>query len=161
MVPVRERKGVELRIQSYGHGLPLQLIEGCGDERFPDATKIAFVESRHPDGIHGWRIQIKDLSTLTLDATLAFDGEGEFGEFWEIHDLDWSRDGDCLAFSAASAGNKRRSSRHVYTLRLSQAEPNSCEPSLTQIIEGSGAAWSPDDGSLVVKSGGGTTWVHR
>ena len=118
----------------------------------PDATKIAFVESRDPDGSHGWRIQIKDLSTLPI--TLVFDGAGELGEFWEIWDLDWSRGGDCLAFSAASAGNKRRSTRHVYTLRLSESDRNSCEPGLTQIIEGSGVAWSPDDGSLVVTSGG-------
>ena len=118
----------------------------------PDATKIAFVESRDPDGSHGWRIQIKDLSTLPI--TLVFDVAGELGEFWEIWDLDWSRGGDCLAFSAASAGNKRRSTRHVYTLRLSESDRNSCEPGLTQIIEGSGVAWSPDDGSLVVTSGG-------
>ncbi len=121
----------------------------------PDATKIAFVESRDPNGSHGWRIQIKDLGTLVDE--LVFDGEGEF---WEIWDLDWSRDGGCLAFSAASARNKRRSNRHVYTLSVSDA-PKSCEPGLTQIIEGgSGVAWSPNDGSLVVKSGGDLVKVN-
>lgn len=109
----------------------------------PDATEIAFVE--------GWRIQIQDLSTDPWTVDKVFDSEGEF---WEIWDLDWSRDGDCLTFSAASARSKRRSTRHVYTLSVSDAQPKSCEQGFTQIIEGSGAAWSPDGGSLVVRISG-------
>ena len=76
----------------------------------------------------------------------------------EIWDLDWSRGGDCLAFSAGSAW-KKRSKRHVYTLCASAGDWD--ERDLTQIIEGgSGVAWSPDDESLVVTSGGDLVRVY-
>ena len=123
----------------------------------PDAKKIAFVEVKKlPSGQNVWRINI--ISDLTAQMAIkVLDGpENLFTEIW---DLDWSRGGDCLAFSAASA-KKRRSKRHVYTLGL-EAQPNSCNPGLTQIIEGgSGVAWSPDDKSLVVRSGGDLVKVN-
>jgi Tol biopolymer transport system component len=113
-----------------------------------DATKIAFVESEFLDGQNVWRINILHLPiTASPTVETVFDGGDQF---WEIWDLDWSRGGDCLAFSAFSAGSamKKRSKQHVYTL---------CEPDLpTQIIEGgSGVTWSPDGGSLLVKRSGG------
>ena len=120
-----------------------------------DATKIAFVESQLLSGQNVWRINILDLALETVITVL----DGPNYLFTEIWDLDWSRGGDCLAFSAASA-KKRRSKRHVYTLGL-EAQPNSCNPGLTQIIEGgSGVAWSPHDESLVVRSGGDLVKVN-
>lgn len=119
-----------------------------------DATKIAFVETEFLDDQNVWRIKIiHDLSTQTAVPVLD-DPEHLFTEIW---DLDWSRAGDCLAFSASSA-RKKRSKRHVYTLSVGTTGP--CASELTQIIEGSGAAWSPDDESLVVKSGGDLVRVY-
>ena len=114
-----------------------------------DATKIAFVESQLLSGQNVWRINILDLALDAVSTVL----DGPDYLFTEIWDLDWSRAGDCLAFSAGSASGKRRSSRHVYTFGVNAAGP--CGSGLTQIIEGgSGVAWSPDDLSLVVTSGG-------
>ncbi|MCH7490429.1 MAG: hypothetical protein IID05_07010, partial [Gemmatimonadetes bacterium] len=118
-----------------------------------DATKIAFVETEFLDDQNVWRINILDLALETTVITVL---DGPAYLFTEIWDLDWSRAGDCLAFSAGSASGKRRSSRHVYTLcDVSAVQGGSPGPVLTQIIEGgSGVAWSPDDLSLVVNSGG-------
>ncbi len=153
-----------LRYVTTGVGTPVTLYTAAEGVSVsfpawnPDATEIAFVEVKQlPSGQNVRRINILYLPvTDSPTVDIVFDGGDQF---WEIWDLDWSRAGDCLAFSAASA-KKRRSKRHVYTLRVSA--DGSCESGLTQIIEGSGAAWSPNanDESLVVRSGGDLVKVN-
>ena len=150
-------------------GTPVTLYTAAGGVRVsfpawsPDATEIAFVElERLLSGQNVWRIKIlhlpvPDTGPPTVD--IVFEGEDQFTEIW---DLDWSREGDRLAFTAWTAASGKGHVSHVYTLAVSQSDKGIWTGStLTQVIEGGfGVAWSPNDGSLVVKSGGDLVKVN-
>ncbi|KPK77108.1 MAG: hypothetical protein AMS25_16990 [Gemmatimonas sp. SM23_52] len=122
----------------------------------PDASGIAFVESGRIGDENVWWIKILDLGTSPPTVSEVFTTEGT--GLHEVWYLDWSRVGDRLAFSAhgMTAGGEKGKGKpkvrsYVYTLDVTPNGEGGWTPgTLTQLIEGSGVTWWPDDQYLVV-----------
>lgn len=121
----------------------------------PDAAAVGFIERYYSE--EGPRLRIVILDIDSDRTSIVFDR----GDLYEVWDLDWSRNGNRLAFSAMSVSGsgkggkgKPKYTRYVYTLSVTAADGTWEADNLTQVIEGTGAAWSPDDQHLVVRSGG-------
>jgi Tol biopolymer transport system component len=100
----------------------------------PDGSQLAFEEHNLP-GPADPVIKILDLTTNppTVTRTLLQ------GQFALIHEMDWARTQDTLAFTGDGV---------IYTLNLSLASP---VPAF--LIEGRSPSWSPDDTKLAFEGG--------
>jgi Tol biopolymer transport system component len=101
----------------------------------PDGSQLAFEEHIVPGYPADPVIKILDLTTNppTVTRTLLQ------GQFALIHEMDWARTQDTLAFTGDGV---------IYTLNLSLASP---VPAF--LIEGRSPSWSPDDTKLAFEGG--------
>ncbi len=129
--PTTRGRGTAIQLVSVSDG-SIRTIYSAPDESVthpswsPDAASIAFVESD--------TIRILDVATETITDTLVV------GQFIAITNLEWSRNGDKLAFEGATSPDQGG----IYILDISTDTYT-----LVVSIHSHSPSWSPDDAKLV------------